>query len=461
MSGKLLIVEDEFVIAQDLRRIVTGLGYAVTAMAKSADEALNKLSNEAPDLFLLDINILGERTGIELAQELTDKHSLPFLFVTSYSDTGTLQKMNAVNSLGYILKPFNQRDIRVALELAFAKLTSNSSIDVHLEKPIKIAKEHGIIGKSDSFLEALKKVNQVAQTNATVLLSGETGTGKELFMRAIHQGSKRSKKQLVKVNCAALPAELIESVLFGHEKGSFTGATEKRIGKFELADSGTIFLDEIGELPLASQAKLLRCLQEKEIESIGGRSVRKIDVRVIAATNKDLSNEVKEGNFRADLFYRLNIFPILIPPLRERNTDIPLLANHFLQKSTAKIKKGIMTISDKTISDFEKYEWPGNVRELEHCIERAVILAEGKELTIPIDHQEVEKKHPHREEFELRSLEDMEREQIIHTLQYCNGKIRGLGGAAEILKLHPNTLDFRMKKLGIGKAREYKHINKD
>ena len=459
MAGKLLIVEDEFVIAQDLRTIVTNLGYAVIGQAKTVNEALAKIDEEKPDLVFLDIRLIGEETGIDLARKIDKKYGIPYLYVTSYSDADTLEEMNSTNPLGYILKPFDERDIRVALEISFSKLSRTKS-DQAIKKSTVRNKQnvsgYEIIGDSEVVQEALKKVEQVAKTDVTVLIHGETGTGKELFMHAVHQMSGRNEKSLVKVNCAALPAELIESVLFGHEKGSFTGATEKRLGKFELADGGTLFLDEIGELPLSSQSKLLRCLQEKEIETIGGNEVKKVDIRIIAATNRDLTKEVKEGNFRADLFFRLNIFPIHIPPLRRRGNDIVVLANHFLKLFSEKINKEMVSISKKTLQDFQRYSWPGNVRELQHYVERGTILSVDNVLEISIDDSADSKVEDIvQKEFQLKSLEEIEKEQIIQTLKYCNGKIRGDGGAAAILKLHPNTLDFKIKKLGIIKKSSY------
>ncbi|MEO0527556.1 MAG: sigma-54 dependent transcriptional regulator [Bacteroidota bacterium] len=452
MSGKLLIVEDEFLISQDIRQTTSDLGYAVMGIAKSAEEALAALKKELPDLVLLDINIMGETNGIELAKIIEQQYRLPYIYITSYSDTKTLKEMNRTNPLGYILKPFDKRDVRVALDIGFAKM---GDTPIQKKKAGTVKRQDSenkttIIGESPAINEALKKVAQVAPTDATVLIQGETGTGKELFMEAIHKSSGRADKKIIKVNCAALPKDLIESVLFGHEKGSFTGATEKRKGKFELADGGSIFLDEIGELPLGSQAKLLRCLQEKEIETIGGNYSKKIDVRIIAATNKNLAKEVQEGSFRADLFFRLNIFPIKIPPLRERKGDIHRLTRYFLETSARKLNKSVKKIAPKTLTSFEKYAWPGNVRELQHYVERGVILAENNELSIKLDSVDQNILF-NTEEYKLKSLEDIEREQIIHTLAYCSGRIRGSGGAAEILKLHPNTLDFKIKKLGINK----------
>lgn len=243
-----------------------------------------------------------------------------------------------------------------------------------------------IVGSSDSLKQVLSKVNLVADTDATVLIRGETGTGKELIARAIHSNSSRKDRPLVKVNCPAIPEGLLESEMFGHEKGAFTGALTKKIGKFELADEGTIFLDELGDLPLDAQAKLLRVLQEMEFERVGGTETIKLDVRIIAATNKDLELEVKEGKFRADLYYRLNVFPISVPSLSERIEDVPLLAIYFTQKYANRLGKDIKSISDETIHRLKSYFWPGNIRELENIIERAVILTSGEQLEIEKEH---------------------------------------------------------------------------
>ena len=450
MSKKLLIVEDEFLIANEIRSIVTQLGYAVMAVAKSADEALLAVKSETPDLALLDINIIGNRNGIELAKILQEKYGIKHLFITSYSDSAIVAEMNRTQPLGYILKPFDERDIRVALQMANASL--NATNDTSPNKTKTTTKlDKTVIGKSPKFLEALKKVELVAPTDVTVLLAGETGAGKEVFMQAIFDNSTKNQKKLVKVNCAALPSELIESVLFGHEKGSFTGATEKRIGKFEQANGGTIFLDEIGELPLTSQSKLLRTLQENEIESVGSSIQKKIDVRVIAATNKDLPYCVKEGTFRADLYFRLSTFPIQIAPLRERKEDIIPLATHFIAQACSRFNKDHLSLSKISEKRLLQYNWPGNVRELQHVVERSILLNEGDTLAVQLDTNNSTETSGIKE-FQLKSLEEIEREQIIETLKYCNGKVRGKDGAAEILKLHPNTLDFKIKKLNINKA---------
>ena len=320
-----------------------------------------------------------------------------------------------------------------------------------------------LIGDSAAIREVFHLVNRVADSRSTVLILGETGTGKELIARAIHNGSSRADKLLVKVNCAALPASLIESELFGHEKGSFTGATERKLGKFELANNGTLFLDEIGELPLDLQVKLLRVLQEREIERIGGRGSIPVDVRIIAATNRNIEKEVTEGRFRTDLYYRLNVFPIVVPPLRERKADIPLLTACFIERYAKNTGKRITGISDKAQTAMMNYDWPGNVRELEHLIERSILLTRGpilKDILLPMGANDASgggngPASSVRRQDHFKTLRDNEREHIINALKKTNGKISGPGGAAELLDINVSTLNARIRKLGIKKDRTY------
>ena len=308
------------------------------------------------------------------------------------------------------------------------------------------------VGSGDAMQHVYKLISEVAYTTSAVLILGETGTGKELVARAIHNESPRKSRVMVKVNCAALPPSLIESELFGHEKGSFTGAIEQRIGKFELANRSTLFLDEIGELPLDLQVKLLRVLQEKEIERVGGKSTIKVNVRIVAATNRDLIKEMKEGRFRSDLYYRLNVFPIVLPPLRERRADIPSLTMHFIKQFARTSGKRIDNISQRTMKQLQAYDWPGNIRELEHLIERSVLLAKSniiKEVPIPIPGRD--NVVPAGERGVTKTLEEMERDYIIDALKKCNGKRFGHGGAAELLDVNISTLNSKIRKLGIKK----------
>jgi formate hydrogenlyase transcriptional activator len=309
-----------------------------------------------------------------------------------------------------------------------------------------------IIGNGDQMQKVYRLMSLVAESNTTVLVLGETGTGKELIARAIHNASPRKDKLMVKVNCAALPANLIESELFGHERGAFTGAIDRRIGKFELANHSTLFLDEIGELPLEAQAKLLRVIQEREVERVGGKQIIKIDVRLVAATNRNLEEEVKAGRFRADLYFRLNVFPINLPPLRDRAEDIEALTHFFVQKYSRNSGRKIRKVAPKVVQQLRSYTWPGNVRELEHLIERSILLTTDGNLD---DVYIPQNSNPEKSEqaFLLnRSLEEVERAYIIETLKRCAGKISGAGSAAEVLKIPGNTLHSKMKKLGINKS---------
>lgn len=312
--------------------------------------------------------------------------------------------------------------------------------------------QNRMIGTGPEMQKVFNMLSQVSVTNSTVLLMGETGTGKELIARTIHDASRRGNKLMVKVNCAALPPSLVESELFGHERGSFTGATEKRVGKFELANHGTLFLDEVGEMPLEMQVKLLRAIQEREFERVGGRETIKVDVRLIAATNRDLQKEVQEGRFRSDLFYRLNVFPIVLPPLREHQEDIPALARFFLNKYAKNVGRRINRITSEAMDELMAYTWPGNVRELEHVIERSIIMATGNvlsEMHLPGGKNGSQDKNSG--SLAVKTFEENERSHIIEILNKCNGKIFGPGGAAEILDLKVGTLNSKIKKLGISK----------
>ena len=332
--------------------------------------------------------------------------------------------------------------------------------NVYLREQVDLEHEfQEIVGNSDEIKYVLFKVQQVAPTDASVLIQGETGTGKELVAQAIHSASNRKDRPLVKINCAALPANLIESELFGHEKGAFTGAQSRKIGRFELADGATLFLDEIGELPLELQAKLLRVLQEGEFERLGSSQTRKVDVRIIAATNRALKMEVQNGLFREDLWYRLNVFPITVPPLRHRKSDIALLVNFFVNRCNRKLGRIVKTVSPQTMQTLETYYWPGNVRELANVVERALINSNGTVLQLAdkLDANPPERRvngngngNGHQK---FTKLEDVERDHILNTLNACDWRIEGVKGAAEILGINSSTLRSRMIKLGIKRPR--------
>lgn len=645
MNKKVLIVEDQFVEANDLQLMLKKAGYEVCGIARSVDIAEEMIKKEKPGLVLLDIFLKGKRTGIDLARQLKEDN-IAFIYLSANSNEEILSAAKTTEPYGFIVKPFREKDLLVTLEIAqyrhehsresryrreaeliqhlektitddadwkqkllkigkaiqpdipfdllaagfdnadkllsqavcflrigfneyqtigfkelaviagipmdkltaihaashretiagffnneaFEKITQkpsltkiftetfdvNSMLTVPLllpgsetynfcfysRRPDAYSTEHisilhlleqslarniikmfydgntsgsalsskenqqfandktdtnargfeGIIGNSHLLLNVFDQITQVAPFDTAVLILGESGTGKERIAGCIHNLSPRKAKALVKVNCAALPATLIESELFGHEKGSFTGAADKRIGKFEQANGGAIFLDEIGEMPVDLQAKLLRVLQEKEIEPIGSKSSIKINVRVIAATNRNLEKEVAEGRFRLDLYYRLNVFPIELPPLRERTEDIPALANHFINYYNRKAGKKITGLSDRVLKNMTDYSWPGNIRELENLIERNVLLAKGtiiEEFSLPF----VQKRDTaeHIRDFHPKTIHENERDYIVTVLKKCNGRIWGVGGAAEILNVPPSTLKSKMKKLGIQK----------
>jgi transcriptional regulator with GAF, ATPase, and Fis domain len=319
--------------------------------------------------------------------------------------------------------------------------------NIYLQEEVKLLVEHTeIVGQSIAMKKVLTQAEQVAGTDSTVLLLGETGTGKELLARAIHSMSLRKDRPLVTVNCASLPPTLIESELFGREKGAYTGAMTRMIGRFEIADGSTLFLDEIGELPLELQSKLLRVLEEGSFERLGSTKTLHVDVRIIATTNRDIEQEIKDGNFRKDLFYRLSVFPIVIPPLRERSEDIPFMVRAFVREFQKRMGKEIETISKKSMEALQSYSWPGNVRELRNVIEHAVILSKGKSLAVHVP------KLGSSEAGATHNLEEMERRHIVSVLEKANWRLSGKGAAAEVLGLKRTTLLAKMKKLGIKRS---------
>ena len=640
VNNKVLIVEDQFVEANDIQLMLGKAGYLVCGIARSVPAAQEIIKKEKPGLVLLDIFLKGKLTGIDLARQLKEDN-IAFVYLSANSNEDILNAAKTTEPYGFIVKPFRERDLLVTLEIAryrhqhslesryrreaeliqqlnktvgqnlswderilqtgriiqqeipfdylavgfddrqkiassatsylrigfneyqrigidelstISHMTAGDLIKIVAESsretvpafycneefeaviaehsmrkvlgetfdmqsllsfPLQLKNgeicsfyfysrrhdaynsEHialihrlqetlvrkleesrarekigtvqktsslpgvrsvdtpafgGIIGNSHLLLNVFDQIAQVAPFDTSVLVLGETGTGKERIADCIHNLSSRKGKPLVKVNCAALPSTLIESELFGHAKGSFTGATEKRTGKFEQANGGTIFLDEIGEMPVDLQVKFLRVLQEKEIEPVGGNAPVKIDVRVIAATNRNLEREVAEGRFRLDLYYRLNVFPITLPPLRDRIEDIPALVSHFISVYNRKSGKSITSLSEKVLKNIMTYDWPGNIRQLEHLIERSVLVTKGniiEDLPLPSTSKEIAA--PPTQVFSIKTIHENERDYIIQVLKKCGGKIWGAGGAAEVLNLPPSTLKSKMKKLGIRK----------
>jgi DNA-binding NtrC family response regulator len=451
MGLKVFIVEDQFIEANDLKLILESAGHSVCGIAKSVDAALDLLEKVRPDIVLLDIFLKGPKTGIELAPVLTDA-KIPFIYISANSDAATLDAAKTTRPDGFLVKPFKKQDILVALDIAIYRYQyAIEQARLHVQET-EVARQrkskefNDIIGSSDKLLRVLELVNQVAPLDTTVLILGETGVGKEGIAKAIHQISRRKHKPLIKVNCAAIPPGLIESELFGHEKGAFSGASERRIGKFEQAQGGSIFLDEIGEMPLETQTKLLRVIQEKELERIGGRSTIKLDIRIITATNRNLYKEVSAGKFRIDLYYRINVFAVTLPPLRERTDDIPELVDHFLKKYARLSQSPPKKIEPRALSKLQKYAWPGNIRELENIIERQIILTPSNVISA-VDLPEIEPGFSI--DFPDAMKTDNQKHLILSALAKSNGKVSGKGGAAEILNMPAPTLVSKMKKLGI------------
>ncbi|HEY3387653.1 MAG TPA: sigma-54 dependent transcriptional regulator [Saprospiraceae bacterium] len=453
MRRKLLIVEDEFIVANDLQLILEGHGYKVTGIASSMTEALEMIDNDKPEMVLLDIQLKGRLNGIDLAVKLNEMQ-IAFVYLSANSNQSILEAAKVTQPYGFLVKPFRTKDILIMLDIAWYRHVHRHDL------PPKTSTIHqpydafnGIVGEDKCFLEVLDLVTHVAPSDATVLLLGESGTGKEQIANRIHQLSERRTKPFIKINCTTLPANLIESELFGHEKGAFTGAIERRIGKFEQADGGTILLDEIGEMPLEMQTKLLRVLQEKEIERVGGKSPIRVDVRIISSTNRILEKEVADGKFRLDLYYRLQVFPITIPPLRDRPGDIPRLTEHFVNMYSRKFGKPIIGIASTVMEQFLTYSWPGNIRELEHLIARSILLTKGKRIEEMYMLPSLKNTTVTTGSIEepIKTIEENERDHILFALKKCKGKIWGQGGAAEMLGLPPTTLQSKVKKLGIKK----------
>jgi formate hydrogenlyase transcriptional activator len=436
-----------------LHELATVTGKSMSALmalqSQNQAEEIAAIYNEAafqnicrqPSLRKLFADSFQLRSHLEMPLRMMDRRAFSFCLFSKRPDAYTAEQLELFERIQFSLMQTIEHLVQEEMSAA-GKL---------LQQETKTRFE-GIVGKSHLLLNVFDHISQVAPSDTSVLILGESGTGKERIADCIHNLSTRKGKPFIKLNCAALPATLIESELFGHEKGAFTGAHEKRTGKFERADKGTLFLDEVGEMPVELQVKLLRVLQEKEIERVGGRDTIKVDVRIIAATNKNLEKEVADGRFRLDLYYRLNVFPVTLPPLRDRKEDVPALAYHFMEHYSHKAGKKLRGITDNVLRKMMAYNWPGNIRELEHLIERSVLLAKGpviEEILLPT----VEEMNGATDGLEaaMKTIVENEKDYIISVLRKCNGRIWGPGAAAEILNINPSTLKSKMKKLGIKK----------
>jgi DNA-binding NtrC family response regulator len=447
-SERILIVDDEEGMRRLLSRVLTREGYETSTVANGV-EALRLVASERFDLVVTDIK-MPEMDGLQLLQELKAfEPLLPIIVITAY---GTIE--NAVQALrsgayDYIAKPFEVDEIKLTVAKVFERerlLAENRYLHEELEGRYDFS---GIIGGSPAMQQVYEMASSVAASNANVLISGESGTGKELLARSIHYSSPRKEKPFVVLNCAALSEGVLESELFGHEKGAFSGALDTRKGRFERADQGTLFIDEVAEMSMAAQVKLLRVIQEHEFERVGGNKTISVDVRIVAATNKVLEEQVKEGKFREDLYYRLNVVNITVPPLRSRREDIESLSRHFLEKYSTETGKKISDLAPRALSCLLAHDWPGNVRELQNAIERAVVLAKGPVLT-PRDFpqglqgdDQICLQIPEKGGSLTEILEDLERQLILQTLQReDNSQTR----AAETLGIKRTTLRYKMEK---------------
>jgi len=454
-SGRILVVEDNDGMRKMLQSSLRDEGYDVE-VAGSAEQGAELLARETYDLLLTDLRLPG-RDGISLLEEAQQLDpSLSVLIMTAFGTIETAVKAVKLGADDFITKPFDIEFLLLQISRALEKKRLERENLLLRGVARELASPAELLGQSPAFLRALDDVRKVGASDATVLLLGESGTGKELLARAIHNESPRRDAPFVAINCAAIPENLLENELFGHERGAYTGAERRKLGKFELADRGSIFLDEIGDFPLALQPKLLRVLQERTFERVGGTRPIRVNIRIIAATNQDIRKQVRERRFREDLYYRLNVFPITIPPLRERREDIPLLAQHFVRKFARDLKKPPCALSPAAVQRMMSYQWPGNVRELQNCIERAVILAGGA----PIQPEHLSVLEPGLAAVEPDELpiagtlqqavqqakEYVERRMIEDTLR---GTLGNKAEAARILAVNYKTLLTKIKEYGI------------
>lgn len=451
MSKLVLVIDDEAGVQEALSDILTDSGYRVEC-ASGGGEGLEKIESLNPDAVLLDIR-MPDMDGIRVLETVSQRgKNLPIILITAYGSTETTIEAMKLGAFDYLMKPLKVKEmletvgkaveIKELMELTAGNRGGKETVD-----------SYQMIGLSGSMRNIYKTIGRVANTNATVLIRGESGTGKELVAMAIHRNSVRSSKPFIKINCASIPENLLESELFGYEKGAFTGATSAKPGKFELADKGTVFLDEIGEMSPNTQAKLLRVLQEREFERVGGTDTLRVDVRIISATNKDLEKSISEGSVREDLFYRLNVVEIVMPPLRERKADIPDLITHIIKSCSLEHRKAITGFSPEAMALLKNYDWPGNIRELKNVCERAVLMSNGPILTVgdlPVNLQKKSRRTRWLDEIPGGSFKEIvsevEREVILRSLEENKWN---RSAVAQSLKMNRSTLYAKMKELGI------------
>ncbi len=449
MTDKILVIDDDQGIQFFLREALTKKGYQVDS-ATSAETAISKVKQGTFSLILLDVR-LPEMSGIDAIKKLHEQAPrAPIIIMTAYGSKDLALKAIKEGAYDFFTKPIKLDEFLIIIKRALEKRRLQIEISRLEDEIKKNYKFENIIGSSGPMQEVFAMVRKVAETDSSVIIYGESGTGKELIAQAIHAHSGRHEKSFVKLNCVAIPEGLLESELFGHEKGSFTGAVAQKMGKFELANDGTIFLDEIGDMTIATQAKILRVLQEREFERVGGTKTVRVDVRIIAATNKDLQKAVEKKEFREDLYFRLNVVPIYLPPLRERKEDIPPLVEHFFKEAGERVKKHISGVSSDALDMLMEYHWPGNVRELENCIERAAVISNGDLITkdcLPLYITATGEKHEPVSKGSIdETLASTEKEIILDALRHSGGV---QAKAARLLSITERSLWHRIKKYNI------------
>ena len=472
-QNRILVADDEPNLRRILTAILTRDGYQVT-QAKDGQDAIEQL--EQPfDVVITDLN-MPRKNGMAVLNTLSKNNpTTPVIMITAFGSVDNAVAAVKAGAFDYIEKPFEQEQIRQIVKKALIQSRKNQETPLVIPGEKTSEGEFGLIGNSSKMKDIFSVIRKVSDTPSTVLISGESGTGKELVAKALHENSSRKNEPFIKINCAAIPKNLMESELFGYEKGAFTGATSSKPGRFELADKGTLFLDEIGEIPVEMQVKLLRALQESEFERVGGIKTLKVDVRLVTATNRDLEQEVQNGNFRDDLFYRLNVVPLTIPPLRDRGDDTKLLVDHIIQKFNHRLSKNVKSISDDAMAALQRHRWPGNIRELENVLERTMLFCTGESIGIgDIPTDITESKIPGKsqgtsnsqlsqtpsgpadtlEVDENTSLKDVvraetnrvEKELIVKALEETSGNVTQ---AAKLLKISRKSLQTKMKDFGL------------
>lgn len=453
LNRKILIVDDEPAVQQSLGMVLKNL-YELH-FAGSGEECFEKLRKATYDLIILDLRLPG-KSGLEILKDIRFlAPSTPVLMLTAVDDTRSAVEAMKLGAVDYLLKPFDVEEMKLVVERVITQQELREKVIKLEEEVSRVYRFENIVGKSPGMQKVFRRISQVMNQDATVLILGENGTGKELVARAVHYNGIRKHGPFIPVDCTSIPKELLESELFGHEKGAFTGAHQRKKGTFELAHGGTMFLDEIGELPLEIQSKLLRVIQEREFRRVGGSEAVRVDVRLITATNRNLEKMMADGQFRKDLYYRIHVVPILLPPLRERKEDIPLLAHHFLKTMNKKTRGCVQTLSSDLILAFIHYDWPGNVRELANFMERLLITVEESELKASHFRALFHEMEGFQEHVAARltrdfSLEnatlEFEKKLIEDALKICNGAI---GQTADRLRTTRRILKYRMEKLGI------------